>query len=137
MEKCPTACDQHLAAIDKTIDGIKKTVYGEDGNTGVAGCVRKKVSWVHLGAVVFSVVTIFSGFYLYAAEKKDRKIDKVEQTATSNAQKAEVIKQDISHIKDDLREQKNDIKEIKKDMVKKKDLDVKFELLIRAIEKER
>ena len=134
MDKCPTACDQHLKTIDKAIEGIKKTIYGEDGNAGVAGCVRKKVSWVHLGVVVFSVVTLFSGFYLYAAEKKDGKLDKVEQTAIENAQKAEVIKQDIKHIKDDMREQKSDIKEIKKDMVKKVDLDVKFELLLKAIE---
>ena len=132
---CPKECDQHLETIDKTIDGIKKTVYGEDGNSGVAGCVRKKVSWIHLGSVVLGICVIFGGVWLYAAEKKDQKIEKVQQTAISNAQKTEVIKQDISHIKEDLKEQKSDIKEIKKDMVKKKDLDVQFEILLRAIEK--
>ena len=132
---CPEKCTQHLENIDEDYRGIKKTLYGEDGNAGVAGCIKKKVSWAHLGTIVFSILIIFGGYNLYAVEKKDKKVENVDQKATENAQKVEVIKQDIRHIKENMREQKTDIREIKDQMVKKKDLDVKFELLLQAIKK--
>jgi len=127
IPKCPEVCDTKVSNHEKTL---------YDPTTGLAACIRKKVSWTHLGVIVFSILTLFSGVYLYGAEKKDKKIDKVEQTAIANTQTAEVVKRDIQHIKEDMAEQKSDIKEIKNTMVKKEDLDAKFDLIIKAIKRE-
>ena len=135
--KCPDVCDQHLGTLDTSVAEHHKALF--DSEHGLANCIKKKVSWIHLGTVVFSLCILMvglSGFFIYAAEKKDERVVKVEETATVTAQKAEIIKKDIQHIKEDMAEQKADIKEIKNTMVKKEDLDAKFDLIIKAIIRE-
>jgi len=136
--KCPPACEKTLDTMEKDIDGHRKTLYGADGMAGLVSCVGRSVKRGQLAVTIIAVVAIVATFVIYtmgsyAGEKEKR---------TTNTTEIRVIKEGIKHIKEDQqeikteqREIKADIKEIKKSMVKTEDLDLKFKLLLKAIEK--
>jgi apolipoprotein N-acyltransferase len=127
-----------LGEIEDKVKGHRTTLYGETGMAGLVGCVSKTVKRGHLAVTVLGVLSIIALFVVYGmgsyAGEKDKR--------TKNTEKISVVQQNIKHIKQDQeeikleqKEIKADVKEIKKEMIKKKDLDLKFQLLLKAIEK--
>jgi len=129
MEKevCTEPCER--------VEGHHLTLYGPEGRTGLQGCVRKKVSWLHLGSLVMAICLIFGAYNLYAIEKRDQRQEKVEACAANNKERIRVVEENIKFIQSDQVEIKQSIGKIEKDMVKKSDLDEKFNKIIEAIEK--
>jgi len=123
----------------KNQEGMRKTLYGADGKGGITACVQRKVSWTQLGSLILGLFVVggvlFGGFALYAMEKQDAKYEKVEKCANENEKKIGVIRENIKQIKTDQGYIRDDVNEIRKDMVKKSDLDTKFDSLMDAIKK--
>lgn len=92
---CPKECDQHLRNIDKSITSIKKTTYGDDGMTGLAGTTVKKT---HLWVVTLGMLTIVASFVLYGlgsfAGEKEKRAD--------NTAKIAGVKEQVKAVKEKL-----------------------------------
>lgn len=96
----------------KNLEGVRKTLYGPDGKSGVAACVQRKVSWKQLGAIAsLLIMIIVSVNYrtMDAAEKALRE-------RAENKQQIEVIHKDLEHLKGTSQELKNGQDKIKEEV---------------------
>jgi len=106
MTECPSPeCHRNL-------EGVRKTLYGPDGKSGVAACVQRKVSWKQMGAIAsLLIMIIIAANYriMDAAEKALRE-------RAENKQQIEVIHKDLEHIKMTSQELKNGQNKIKEEV---------------------
>jgi len=96
----------------KNLEGLRKTLYGPDGKSGVAACVQHKVSWKQMGAIASLLIMIIVGSNyrtMDAAEKALRE-------RAENKQQIEVIHKDLEHIKTINQELKNGQSKIKEEV---------------------
>jgi len=61
-DKCPPECQNELKHIDSNLKGYSKTLYGDDGASGLVSCVKSKVSKKALIGWVVSIVGILAMF---------------------------------------------------------------------------
>jgi cell division protein FtsB len=112
------------------VDGHHLTLYGEDGSSGLSGCIKKKVSWIHLGSLIVGIFVVFGivfgGYGIYAMEKGDRKREESEKCITENKERIRVLEENFKNMN-------ANIDEIKRKMVRKSDMDEKFNQIINAI----
>lgn len=85
----------------KRVNGHHTSLFGEDGLGGIAGCIKKKISWKSAISVFAFILLLSGGFILYsmAGEK--------EQNATINKHEVQIlsIKEDTIEIKETLKKQ--------------------------------
>ena len=117
------------------VEGHHLALFGPEGRTGLSGCIKKKVSWTQLGSLVMAICIIFGAYNLYAIEKRDKRLEKVESCSVLNRERVRVVEENIKNIQTDQSDIKTNVKQIQQDMVKKSDLDAKFDQIIKAIEK--
>jgi len=80
-EKCPKECQNELKHIDGDLKGYSKTLYGDDGTSGLVSCVKSKVSkktlvgWVGPVVGILAMCTV-AGFTAWGNAKDERKENK-------------------------------------------------------------
>jgi len=110
MTDCPNLeCKKN---IEDYMAGMRKTLYGPDGKSGVTGCIQKKVSWKHLGAIASIVIMIIVG----ATYRNMDAAEKCLRERADNKQRIEVIHKDLEHIKATNQELKNGQRKIKQEV---------------------
>ena len=110
MNDCPNPeCKKNL---ENDLAGMRKTLYGPDGKSGITGCMQRKVSWRHLGAGASIIVMIIVG----ATYRNMDAAEKCLRERADNTQQIEVIHKDLEHIKKANQELKNGQRKIKQEV---------------------
>jgi cell division protein FtsB len=94
------------------MEGMRKTLYGPDGKSGVTGCMQRKVSWKHLGAIASFVIMIVVGATYRSMDAAENCL----RERADNKQQIEVIHKDLEHIKTTNQELKNGQQKIKQEV---------------------
>ena len=99
LPECERAFKEH----EKDIDGMKKTMFGIDGLSGVCGCLKSKVSRKTLAIIAIAMTGfIIAGLTAWGGAKDERK---------ENKQSIAVVQKEISYIKETTgRIEKNQMK---------------------------
>ena len=105
-DKCPLECQLELKHINDGLDGHGKTLYGNDGASGLVSCVKSKVSKKALMAWIGSVIGILAmftvaGLTAWGNAKDERK---------DNKQSIAVIQSDVQNKFDSLEKSINEVK---------------------------
>jgi len=86
LPECKMQFDDH----EKDINGIKKSMFGDDGLSGVCGCLKSKVSKKTLVVIALAVSGfIIAGLTAWGGAKDERK---------ENKQAIAVIQSELGHI---------------------------------------
>jgi len=99
----------------KNLEGMRKTLYGPDGKSGITSCIQRKVSWKQLAAIAAVLIGILVGM-MY------RSLDAAQcatKERSENKKQIEVIQKDLEHIKavnQDLKQGQEKIKEEVQDL---------------------
>lgn len=97
----------------KSIDGVKKTLYGETGTEGLVDDVKGKVSWTTVMVIALALISI-------AAAQTWRTSDQWDVAANErhlNKEEILVLKSDREQTKQDIQEIKKEIKEINRKQI--------------------
>jgi len=105
-DKCPPECQVELIHINKELSGHGKTLYGEDGSTGLVSHVKSKVSKKALIGWIGSItgvlaIYVLSGMTAWGTAKDERK---------ENKQNIAVIQKDVQNKFDALEKSMDEIK---------------------------
>lgn len=94
----------------KNLEGMRKTLYGPDGKSGLTACIQRKVSWKQLGSIATVLIMILVGMTYRSLDASQN----ASKERADNAKRIEVIQKDLEHIKatnQDLKNGQNKIKE--------------------------
>jgi len=116
-DRCPLECQNELKHINNDLTGHDKTLYGDDGISGLVSCVKSKVSKKALIGWVGSIVGILAMFTVAGLTAWGNAKDERKENKSSIA----VIQNDVQN--------KFDALEKSMDEIKRKQLDPK-ELLM-------
>jgi len=79
----------------KNMEGMRKTLYGPDGKSGLTACMQRKVSWKQLGFILPVFLTLTVAMIC-------RNLDAGQRAAKErldNTKQIVVIQKDLEHIK--------------------------------------
>lgn len=96
----------------KNMEGMRKTLYGPDGKSGITACLQHKVSWKQLGSIATVLVMVLVGM-IY------RNLDAAQNAMkerANNAKQIEVVLKVLEHLTDSNLELKNGQKEIRREV---------------------
>ena len=127
-DKCPPECQNELKHIDSGLKGYGKTLYGDDGASGLVSCVKSKVSKKAMLSWVGSIIGILAmftvaGLTAWGNAKDERKENKssiaVMQSDVQN--KFDVLEKSMGEIKSKQIDPKELLMEIRKIINEKKE----------------
>jgi len=98
--------------LEDNLDGVKRTLYGPDGKSGITACVQKKVSWKALSGIVIPLVVIIVGANYRIHDKAECAL----RERTDNKKQIELIQKDLDHIKNTNERLENGQEVIKKEI---------------------
>lgn len=116
MNQCPNA------ECHKNLEGVRKTLYGEDGAGGIVRCVANKISRNSAIAFLVFFISTGGGFLLYGMEKNSQQNKNINQ----HGQQIEVIKTEMKHIKDSVEKLTKGQYEIRSNQIQIKDIKSAF-----------
>jgi len=114
MAECPSKECQ------KNMQGMKKSLYGEDGTAGVVGCMKKmvtkKAAWT--GFLLIGIPLLITGVKVWSGQNADplkyaKKEDVIELQI-----RASLIEERYAHISEALKRLEKKLDETKKDLLK-------------------
>jgi len=96
----------------KNVEGMRKTLYGQDGKTGLTACMQRKVSWSHFGFILPVMLILLVGLIYRNLDASQNAL----RERADNKQQIQVIQKDLEHIKETNQELKKGQNQIRKDV---------------------
>ena len=93
--ECKLKFDDH----EKGIDGIKKSMFGDDGLHGVCGCLEEKVSKKNVMKISIGIASILAIFIVAGMTSWGDAQEKLKDKISVNQTSISVIQSELEHIK--------------------------------------